>query len=75
MNLKEILEGYTNWVFPTPQIKNLSSQRLKVCFDCKLRSDYQEKIKLTSYCKLCNCILEVKSKCKSCKCPGNYWEK
>lgn len=77
--ISEIVEGYSNWILETEEIKKVSEERLNICLVCSFRNDYEEskdKINLTSYCTVCGCELKAKTKCLSCKCPEPYnkWE-
>lgn len=73
MEIKEIIEGWINLIFKDEKIEPIAVERLKQCHKCPFRSNKEENIKLTSYCRDCGCILKTKVRCKDCKCPRGKW--
>lgn len=72
--LRNIVEGYTNWIFPDQETEEMSANRLKICQKCPERSDStNKKVTMTSYCKLCGCILQSKSRAPHAQCPELKW--
>lgn len=45
----------------------ISEERLAICNGCP------ELIKLTSQCKKCGCIMNIKTKLEAAKCPIGKW--
>lgn len=45
----------------------MSEERLAICNGCP------ELIKLTSQCKKCGCIMNIKTKLEAAKCPIGKW--
>ena len=46
---------------------NLTSERLSICKSCEYFKP------LLSRCSLCGCVMFLKSKIKSAKCPKGKW--
>jgi hypothetical protein len=47
--------------------KEKAQERFNICIKC------DEFTKITTMCKQCKCIMKVKCKLKSAKCPLNKW--
>lgn len=69
LKLNEIFEGWIRSVFKDEKIEALSKERLKICFECPIRTNNKcDKSKGG-----CGCPLDKKTRSKSTKCPKNYW--
>jgi len=63
--------GVTPLDMLNPKTRRLSDEDAKVRMDiCKA---CPELIKLTSQCKKCGCLMNVKTKLESAKCPIGKW--
>lgn len=47
--------------------EDLATSRISICQSCP------EFIKLTSQCKKCGCIMNIKTKLEAAKCPIGKW--
>ncbi len=66
---KEIFDGFLNLVFPDGEIEALAEKRLKICFECPIRTNNKcDKAKGG-----CNCLLSAKTRSPSSKCPKDKW--
>lgn len=67
--IKEIFEGWINDLFKNEEVEKLAKKRLKICFECPIRTDNKcDKSKGG-----CGCPLKKKARSPSSKCPKNYW--
>ena len=61
-NRKKILEGLKRLIFKRKRIEELSKKRMDICLKC-------EHLEINPYlCKVCGCVLEIKTRCEDCKC-------
>ncbi len=66
---KEIFDGFKNLIFPNQRIEQLAESRLKICFECPIRTDNKcDKSKGG-----CGCYLSAKTRSETSKCPKGYW--
>jgi hypothetical protein len=66
---KEIFEGFVNNLFPNDEIRELSRNRLKICFECPIRTNNKcDKSKGG-----CGCFLNLKTKSPDSHCPLKKW--
>jgi len=60
------------WDLFNPTLEKLSEEateaRLSICKECP------EFVKVTSQCKKCGCIMNLKAKLPNASCPLNKWE-
>lgn len=63
--LEEIVQGWKNLVFKTPEAEELAKKRAEVCAGC----DYN----VLSVCVLCGCPLAAKLRSKKTTCPKKKW--
>lgn len=86
-NLKSIINGWGNLVFPSQSIETIAFSRILKCSECPhiKQSKWVEAVvdkvsrskqntKNGSVCGLCNCPIEAKSRSLLEKCPDNRWE-
>ena len=74
IDIGDILSGWTNYLFPTPEIRQKAKERLKICGSC----DKSATGPLGTYphCILCGCYLPAKvssTKQDAIGCPENKW--
>lgn len=76
--LAQIAEGFRNHLFPPKEIEEkileVSGERLAKCMGCPFNST-PAKINVYSKCKACGCFLIPKSKCLSCNCGLETYNK
>ena len=79
MSLSEMLEGWKNNLLPKEEMKTLieavHSERIAICEACEFHSKNQLSIRPDVHCTNCGCTLAAKTRCLSCSCPINKWEK
>lgn len=63
----EIVSGWKNLLFKTPEIEKVAKQRAKICSDCELNNG--------GSCSSCGCLLSAKTRSMSDtnKCPIGKW--
>lgn len=85
--LKEILDGYKNYTFPSPTVEELAKVRAKICSQCPfdgmvkdtilkviLRDGGQDFQKTEGYfCRHCKCPLSAKIRSIRSSCPKKLW--
>ena len=72
--LKQIVQGYNNWIFPDKKTEDLAVHRLAICKECPERSDAQNSLISTfSSCKKCGCMLQAKTRAEQAQCPLLKW--
>lgn len=81
LNLKEILNGWRNHLFPPEKLREfinqVSEERLTICRECEYNSENMKKAgkKFTSsfrpdeHCTVCHCPLIQKTKSLHTNCP------
>jgi ribosomal protein L37E len=64
---KEIISGWTNLVFHSPEAEKLANERAKICGRCQYNK--------FSICSQCGCPLSAKTRSTSAtnKCPMGKW--
>ncbi len=73
--LKNIVQGYTNWIFENPEIEKIATERLAICQVCPERSDQQNSLVSTfSVCTKCGCTLNAKTRAPQAQCPLLKWK-
>jgi hypothetical protein len=79
MSLSEMLEGWKNNLLPKEEMKTLieavHSERIAICEACEFHSKNHLSIRPDVHCTNCGCTLAAKTRCLSCSCPINKWEK
>ena len=70
--LKEIYQGWKNYITNNPEMEKVSDERLKKCIECNKNSTNGQ-IKMISTCEECGCFLVAKSYSKNSKCPLGKW--
>lgn len=86
-NLRSIINGWGNLVFPSQSIETIAFSRILKCSECPhikeskwveavvgTVSKSKQNTKKGSVCGLCNCPIEAKSRSLLEKCPDNRWE-
>ncbi len=69
---QEILTGWKNLLIRNPVVEKHALKRLEICTPC-INNSTQGAVYMHSYCQLCHCILEAKSRNLETKCPNNLW--
>jgi hypothetical protein len=72
IDLKQIVEGYYNWLSNDEDANKLAESRLLLCSVCPENLDKPE-VKNSSTCSKCGCIIKAKTRVKTAKCPLNKW--
>lgn len=65
--MSQIIDGWKNYIFPTPETEEMAKQRLTKCMICEWRS------KISNRCKLCGCPVEKAVRSRPKKCPDGRW--
>jgi hypothetical protein len=88
-NLKSIINGWSNLVFPSQSIENIAMLRALKCSQCPhieqskfveaivdtvTNKSIKQKVKKGSVCGLCKCPIAAKTRSLLEKCPDNRWE-
>lgn len=72
MSLKTIIEGYSNLISATDEVKKVARQRKNICDACPL-SEFGK----SRFCKIskggCGCYLPAKRAALSEECPQQKW--
>ena len=80
--LKEIISGWSNYVFPSEEIEQMAMERAKVCSECEhvekglvaeLIGDRIEDIE-GLVCGLCHCPLSGLLRSEESKCKIDKWK-
>lgn len=77
--MNKIFEGWRNHLFPPEKMKALieeiAKERMEICKGCPHYSlnSKKFKIRVDEHCTKCGCVLSLKTKCLSCKCPIDKW--
>jgi hypothetical protein len=81
MSVKNIINGWSNFIFPNEEIEALAYKRAEICFGCPENkqgdllvrlNDKLENIK-GNYCDLCGCPLSPKVRSENEKCDNGKW--
>ena len=68
--VEEIVKGYYSYhIHSTKEQQELSKQRMALCIQCKWYNSKENK------CKLCGCIMPVKTLNKDSKCADTGYER
>lgn len=65
--LKEILNGWSNVVWPNPKVEKLAMDRALICAECPSNKD--------NICGECGCPLIAKTRSEYSTCPLGKWSK
>lgn len=63
--LKEIYEGWTNYISKNPDIQQLADLRANICAECPFNK--------SNFCGKCGCYIPAKVCSTTSKCPENKW--
>lgn len=66
--IREILVGWKNLWFTSPEIKKMAAEREAVCATCEHASK-----SIYLHCNLCGCYIPAKASSKTSKCPDGRW--
>lgn len=64
---QEIISGWKNVLWSSPEVEKLAMDRALVCGDCIYN--------VHNVCSKCSCPLVAKTRSEYSKCPMNKWEK
>ena len=64
------VKAVTNWA--SSGAKKLSDERLAICKECPHSRDLYARGWI-NYCNICGCMLKIKTRIKSNKCPDGRW--
>lgn len=81
MNLKNILNGWANFIEKSEVTEALAEKRAKICLDCpnnkygKVLTFIKDDLKeiQSNYCSLCKCVLSAKVRSENEKCDLGLW--
>lgn len=77
MELKQVMEGWRNNLFPHENlkeaIKKAQEERMAICNACPYISTKHKTVRLDVHCTDCGCTLSAKTACLSCECPQKKW--
>jgi hypothetical protein len=59
--LEEIREGWLNYIFDNPEVKELAEKRAEICSICPENKN--------NICNICKCWLSAKVKSPKSQCP------
>lgn len=65
--LKEIYDGWHNYIFPTPEIEALAKRRAAICAECEHL--------VLGVCSICGCPSAGKTRSPESSCPMGLWSK
>tara|TARA_B100000287_G_C20398151_1_gene688501 strand:- start:310 stop:531 length:222 start_codon:yes stop_codon:yes gene_type:complete len=63
--LESIINGWKNYIFENKEVEKIANQRAIICSKC----DYN----YLNICGQCGCMLPVKTRSLTSKCPLNKW--
>ena len=81
MSVQNIINGWSNYIFPNKEIEALAFKRAEICAGCPENkhgdilvrlNDKIESIK-GNYCALCTCPLSAKVRSENEKCDNEKW--
>lgn len=73
INVKEIINGFKNYIFKNEVVEVAAMRRLEFCYSCQLRDGgVCSKNKQFNGIKGCGCAIKLKARSGS-KCPLNKW--
>ena len=65
--VENILDGWKSMI--KGENTFLRDLRMDTCLNC----EHRKKTIIGSFCKICGCYLEAKSRCFICECPLDKW--
>ena len=68
INVKHIVDGFTNVLFRSKDIELEAKRRLEICGNCDLSSDV-----VYDHCMVCKCWLPAKVRAMNDSCPRSKW--
>jgi hypothetical protein len=63
--LKEIYDGWTNYITSNPEVLPLADNRAKICAVCEFNKK--------NFCGKCGCFLPAKVSSPTSTCPEKKW--
>jgi len=66
--LKEIYDGWKNFIFENKEVEALAKERMEICVDCQF-------FRTNKTCEKCGCYMPAKTRSPHSKCPENFWLK
>lgn len=66
--LAEILAGWKNYTFPSPEIEKLATKRIEICVKNECG-----KLKPNNVCALCGCYMPAKVRSPKSHCRMGKW--
>lgn len=65
--LKEIYDGWKNYIFPNPEIESMAKYRASICSECEHL--------VLGVCSICGCPSAGKIRSPESQCPIGLWLK
>lgn len=65
-NIKEIIDGWKNYLFKSKEHEKLAINRMSTCLEC-------DKLTKTKRCSECGCFMPAKVRTEKSKCPLGKW--
>ncbi len=66
MMIREIIDGWKNYIVKNPLVEEEAKRRAKICADCKHSKDNFD----IPRCGICNCPLAMKTRSSKSECPN-----
>jgi hypothetical protein len=71
-NIDNIVDGFNNLMFKSPEIEELAMKRAKVCAICKQNQAVIENGG-KEWCLMCGCYIPAKIRSRVERCEGGLW--
>lgn len=65
IDVKAIIQGHWNVLFPQEEIEEIAAERMKECLSCEFYGETK--------CLKCGCPLRAKTRSLRSKCPADKW--
>jgi predicted RNA-binding Zn-ribbon protein involved in translation (DUF1610 family) len=66
MMIREIIDGWKNYVFKNPLVEEEAKRRVEICASC----EHSKKVLGNPVCTLCGCPLAMKTRSSKSECPN-----
>jgi len=67
--LNEIVDGWSNYIFPNKEVEELAKKRITICTDKTIC----DKLKSNKRCAVCGCFMPAKVRSVHSTCPLKKW--
>lgn len=69
--IKEIYEGWKNYIFPNPRTEIVARTRANICSTCVELTFVMKESRKIPKCGLCGCPIAAKTRSLSSQCPDD----